>query len=129
MPFDQPQDVGAIGASMAQFVNAASAGQFAVNEQGGQALIAAIDQLQDWLVDNLYKLRDLEQEPPLGSSHAAEVMKPFMVNVATDHQGFLTQLRALNENLAKARKAIEIAMSNYQQTDSDITAALTREEP
>ncbi|WP_424189912.1 hypothetical protein ACOBQX_14170 [Actinokineospora sp. G85] len=129
MPFDQPQDIGALNDSMAQFVNAAATGQFAVNDHGGQALIAAIDQLQDWLTDNLARLQFLEQEPPLGSSHAAEVMKPFMANVANDHQGFLTQLRALSKNLAEAREAIEIAMRNYQHTDDGIAATFTREDP
>ncbi|WP_156754026.1 hypothetical protein [Actinokineospora pegani] len=117
--------LGAIGASMASFASAAAAGQFAVNESGGQALISAIDKLQSWLDSNLLKLRRLEQEPPLGSSHAALVVKPFMVDVATDAQGFLTQLTALNESLTVAREAIITAMAQYQDTDAVIAGRLT----
>ncbi|WP_424188924.1 hypothetical protein ACOBQX_11425 [Actinokineospora sp. G85] len=117
--------LGKIGESMAQFAGAAAAGQFAVNETGGQALIAAIDQLLDWLDMNQFTLRNLEQEPPLGSSNAAQVMKPYMASVATDHEGFLTQLRALGESLKQARQGIETAMRNYEQTDSDEASKLT----
>ncbi|WP_156758538.1 hypothetical protein [Actinokineospora pegani] len=117
--------LGKIGESMTQFAGAAAAGQFAVNEAGGQALIAAIDKLLDWLDMNQFKLRNLEQEPPLGSSNAAKVIKPYMASVATDHEGFLTQLRALGESLKQARQGIETAMRNYERTDSAEASKLT----
>ncbi|WP_156754058.1 hypothetical protein [Actinokineospora pegani] len=131
MPITSSDDFtfGSIGDSMAKFAQAANAGQFAVNESGGQALISAIDRMLDWLENKSFDLGLLEQEPPLGSSHAAQVMKPYMQNVAIDHQGFLTQLRALKESLTVAREAIQTAMSNYQQTDSTAASGFIERGP
>ncbi|WP_424189619.1 hypothetical protein ACOBQX_13375 [Actinokineospora sp. G85] len=120
---------GSIGDSMAQFAQAANAGQFAVNESGGQALISAINKLLDWLENKSHELDFLAQEPLLGSSHAAQVMKPYMRDVATDHQGFLTQLRALGESLKTAREGIQTAMSNYQDTDTSAASGFIEGKP
>ncbi|WP_156754788.1 hypothetical protein [Actinokineospora pegani] len=109
--------LGAIGASMDAFAASAAAGQFAVNQQGGDALLAAIRRMTDWIDSKRGPFGLLEQEPPLGSSNAAKVMKPYMQQVAVDHQGFLTQLYALYDSLVKAEQAIIKAMENYRQTD------------
>ncbi|WP_424184312.1 hypothetical protein ACOBQX_20655 [Actinokineospora sp. G85] len=111
--------LGAIGASMDAFAASAAAGQFAVNQQGGDALLAAIRELAAWIDGQRFSLRSLEQEPQLGSSNAAKVMKPYVLQVAIDHQGFLTQLFALYDSLVKAEQAIMKAMENYRQVDED----------
>jgi hypothetical protein len=106
-----------IGKSVAEFAGAAAAGQFAVNQSGGDASIAAIRKLTTWINEEQGSLRFLEQEPKLGSSNAARVMKPCMRQVAIDAQGFLTQLLALRDVLMEAESAIRQAMRNHQEAD------------
>ncbi|WP_018681467.1 hypothetical protein [Actinokineospora enzanensis] len=115
---------GAVGTGMADFLQAAQSGSFAVNEQGGQALLTAIRNMIDWIDENQAGWRLLAQQPRLGSTNNAEVLKPFMVQVASDSQGFVTQMMAMRESLGKAQDAIRIAMANYKHTDSDAADSL-----
>ncbi|EWC60052.1 hypothetical protein UO65_4618 [Actinokineospora spheciospongiae] len=115
----------AIGASMNAFAGAAAAGQFAVNEHGGKAILDAIKKMADWIEGQEFDLAQLEQEPLLGSSNAAQVMKPFMVQVATDANGFITQLMAFKDTLRQADQAIRLAMENYREVDQEVASAFT----
>ena len=103
-PFD------AIGKSTENFLGAAANGQFAVNEHGGRALLEAIRKMADWVDSRYGELRHLEQQPQLGSSNTAAVMKPYVQQVAADDLGFLTQLMAFRESLGKAEEGIKKAM-------------------
>jgi hypothetical protein len=107
----------AIGKSVEAFAASAASGQFAVNEAGGDALLAAIRTMSTWLRDNQEALNTLAQQPRLGSSKAAKTMAPYVANVASDEQGFLTQLAGFDASLKKAEAAIKQAMANYQDTD------------
>jgi len=107
----------AIGKSIDAFAGAAAAGQFAVNRTGGDALLAAIKKMKDWINEKQGYMNILEQEPMLGTSNAAQVMKPFMQQVATDERGFITQLLAFRDTLQQAEDAIKQAMENYRETD------------
>jgi hypothetical protein len=118
-----------IGESMAQFASMAADGGFEVNESGGEALLSAIATMQHWISDKSFDLQQLAQEMPLGTSHAAEVMKPYVRNVATDDQGFLTQLAQFREALNKAEQGIRTAIANYQATDSANQATLNKAWP
>ncbi|HEX2133764.1 MAG TPA: hypothetical protein VHH15_19635, partial [Actinophytocola sp.] len=84
---------GGIKAAAKSFASAAASGGFAVNETGGQALLAAIREMRDWIDSQEFDLQRLAQEPPLGSSHGAETMKPYVAKVASDNQGFVTMLQ------------------------------------
>ncbi|PWW62118.1 hypothetical protein [Actinokineospora spheciospongiae] len=114
----------AIGKSMDAFTQSAAAGQFAVNQSGGDALLAAIAKMTDWIDTRIGQLRLLDQEPQLGSSNAATAMKPYMQQVASDEQGFLTQLTAFRESLLKADEGIRTAMANYRETDENNASQL-----
>jgi hypothetical protein len=107
-----------IKASMDQFAQSAASGGFTVNETGGQALIAAIDKLLDWIDGSGAHLYTLRQNPKLGGSSGGQTVSPFAQKVATDHQGFLTVLQQLQESLTTAKQAIKTAMKNYQETDA-----------
>ena len=107
----------AIGKAMGDFAGSAAAGQFAVNQSGGDALLAAIKKMSDWVRTEQARLNVLAQEPQLGSSNSAQVMKPYVQQVASDGQGFLTQLTAFSDSLVKAEEGIRQAMANYQDTD------------
>ena len=108
-----------IGDSMQAFAASAGAGGFAVSETAGQDMLNAIHKLQDRLEVRVRDLSLLREQPPLGSSHGAEVVKPFNVQVATDDQGFITRLRQLQDSLAKAEEGIRKAMENYRNAEQD----------
>nr|WP_018687218.1 hypothetical protein [Actinokineospora enzanensis] len=114
----------AMNNSLTGFLNAANTGEFAVNETGGQALISAMRNMRDWIDQNQYQFAQLKREPQLGSTNNANVLKPFMVAVATDDQGFVTQIMKLRESLVHAEEAIKAAMANYQDTDAQVAATL-----
>jgi hypothetical protein len=109
-----------IVASTQMFARAAAAGSFAVNRTGGSALLAAIEEMRNWIDSEEPFLALLRQQPPLGSSNGAEAIKPHTVNVASDDQGFLTMLREFRTSLDDAYRGIEAAMDAYQETDTGI---------
>ncbi|OLR90845.1 hypothetical protein [Actinokineospora bangkokensis] len=110
--------LGPIGKSMADFASSAAAGQFAVSQSGGDALLSAIRTMMTWVDKNIGRLDILSQVPQLGSSNGAQVMGPYVQSVASDGEGFLTQLTAFRESLVKAEEGITQAMANYQQVDN-----------
>jgi hypothetical protein len=118
-----------IGASMTAFANMAASGGFEVNESGGEALLTAIRRMRKWASDQELTLADLAQPMPLGTSHAAEVMIPYVQQVATDDQGFLTQLARFQQSLQKAEEGILTAMANYKATEEAKRASFGTIEP
>jgi hypothetical protein len=107
----------AIGASFQEFAKVASSGSFAISETGGKALLQAIRNLKDWIDENQYDAQRWGEEPQLGQSHGANVMKPHVANVATDGQGFLPNLLSLRASLDDAEAGIKAAMDNYAAMD------------
>jgi hypothetical protein len=118
-----------IGESMAQFASMATDGGFEVNQAGGDALLKAIHKMQDWVNSASSDLQLLAQEMPLGGSHAAAIMKPYVRDVAVDQQGFLTQLSQFRESLVKAEQGISTAMGNYHATEEANQNALRNVTP
>lgn len=97
-----------------------AAGQgFTVSEQGGQALLTAIQTLQGKVAHHLQKLSALEQRPlPLGTTPAADTYRPFLATVVTDpDHGAGPALKKLQQQLQDAHNAIQKSMVAYQQTD------------
>jgi hypothetical protein len=110
----------AIGAAMGGFKQAAADGSFAVNETGGKALLAAIREMARWVDGNLADLSTLARSQPLGSSKGAELIKPYLQEVASDDRGFITQLKEFRKSLADAEEGVLAAMRNYNNTEHDI---------
>lgn len=104
--------------SMVSLKKAAADGSFAVNETGGQALLVAIREMAKWVDDNVADLDTLAQQPQLGTSYGAEAMKPYIQQVATDQEGFLTMLREFRASLVDAEEGVVGAMNNYQQIET-----------
>lgn len=118
-PFD------AIGKSMDMFAGAAASGGFAVNETGGKALLQAIQNMQDWVDRNRRDVQRLSMQLPLGGTTMATQLKPYMNNVVSDGQGFMTMLLKFRESLDKAEQGIKDAMKNYHATDQGGQARFT----
>jgi len=112
--------MGAMAGEMIGFKQAAANGSFSVNETGGKALLTAIREMAHWVDSNLADLSSLGKQQPLGSSKGADLMKPYMVNVATDDKGFITQLVEFRKALSDAEEGVVAAMKNYKSTDLGI---------
>ncbi|MET0233845.1 MAG: hypothetical protein ABW224_04325 [Kibdelosporangium sp.] len=110
--------------NMKNFKEGAASGQFAVSESGGQSLLKVLRMLQDWLAghDNA----KLQQTPLLGGSYGAKAMAPFLEQVASDQEGFLTQLTRLRDVLTDAEAGVKQAMANYRQTEHAVAGTYRR---
>jgi hypothetical protein len=111
--------------STADFAVQAAEGHFAVSEEGGRALLQAIREMRGWINDQGLRLNLLAQEPQLGGSHGAQAMKPFMQQVASDQQGFITMLQAFGDSLDQAEQGINDAMNNYRKMDTELAKPYT----
>ncbi|MEV4317679.1 hypothetical protein [Actinocrispum sp. NPDC049592] len=103
--------------SVNAFANTAASGAIEISEEGGNNLIQVIRQFRQWVADQGNDLDQLSQTRKLGETYGAKAMTPFIHQVVTDGQGFVTQLRALSDSLAKAEEGIGKAMENYRATE------------
>ena len=104
-------------AGSANLLKAANDGTFAISESGGKALLQALREMKDWVDENRGDLFRLKDQPPLGDSQGARAMKQFVPQVASDGQGFLTQLMAFRSSIENAEQGIKTAMANYRAMD------------
>lgn len=115
-----------ISDAAASFSSSVAAG-VGVNEHGGQALIKAIDRMYRGVTNALQKSEIISQEPPLGTTPAAQVYKPYLATIATDPvQGFITAAQELKKKLEQMRSDVEKAMAAYQATDEDAKQGITK---
>jgi hypothetical protein len=115
--------------SVQNLAGSAASGGWAVSEQGGQALIQAIDNIVKGLDSAEGDLHSINQQPKLGTSPGANVTKPFVHQVASSGQdSFISALDTLKSSLSTARSAINTAMRNYQETDAAQRSALLKTE-
>lgn len=105
--------------NMKNFKQSAASGHFAVSESGGQGLLSALRALLDYVVA-AEACRQLDQQPQLGGSYGARAMAPFVQRIASDQQGFLTQMARLRDVLADAEDGVRQAMANYQQNEHSV---------
>ena len=110
--------------NMKNFKESAASGQFAVSESGGQSLLRVIRTMQDWLAS--HDTATLQEKPMLGGSYGARAMAPFLQEVASDQQGFLTQLTRLRDVLTDAEAGVRQAMANYRQTEHAVAGTYRR---
>lgn len=115
-----------ISDSVAAF-SASVADGVGVNEHGGQALIKAIDKMHEGVARALRQSEILSQEPPLGTTPAAQVYKPYLATIATDPaQGFITAAKELKTKLEQMRSDVEKAMAAYKTADQDAEQGINK---
>jgi hypothetical protein len=110
--------------NMKNFKESAASGHFAVSEAGGADLLQVIRLLQDWLAGT--DQGTIDQRPALGGSYGARAMSPFVQQVASDQQGFLTQLTRLRDVLGDAEAGVRQAMANYRQNEHSVAGSFRR---
>jgi hypothetical protein len=105
--------------SMVNLLASANAGSFAVSRAGGDALLAVIKEFKGWMAaQSNQSTQVISQRPPLGQLEGGKAMAPAMMQVALDHEGFVTRFCELRETLNKAEEAINKAMANYRENDA-----------
>jgi hypothetical protein len=107
--------------NMKNFKESAASGHFAVSEAGGAGLLRVIRLLRDWLSGA--DQGAIDQRPALGGSYGARAMAPFVQRVASDEQGFLTQLTRLQDVLANAEAGVQQAMANYRLNEHSVAGS------
>lgn len=112
--------VAGIAKGASDFAKAASEGSFAISERGGRALLEAIEEMSAWIDSQGGRLTLLQQDPRLGGSHGAQTMRPYVQQVASDQQGFITMLQAFRVSLDQAEQGIREAMNNYRSLDDGV---------
>lgn len=117
--------ISGMSAAVSQF-GAATAAGFTISAKGGEALIQAIDRI-GLDADRLgMEVARLSQEPPLGTTPAAQVYKPFLATVASDpDQGLKAALVRFNADLARLKAQVAQAMEHYRTTDQDAGDGVT----
>ncbi|TQM82994.1 hypothetical protein FHX81_5407 [Saccharothrix saharensis] len=117
--------ISGMGTAVADFGAAVGAG-FVVSAKGGAALIEAIDRIQAQSERAIQTADRLAQEPPLGTTPAARVYKPFLATIASDpDQGFVPALRRFTTDLALLRDQVVQAMDLYRTTDQGAEHGVT----
>ena len=70
---------------------------------------------------------DIQAQPALGDSNGANVMKPWMQQVATDgSNGFFPVVDQFKEQIGKFREAVKAAEHNYRATEATIRNAMNK---
>ncbi|GAA3459483.1 hypothetical protein ACFFSW_21500 [Saccharothrix longispora] len=106
--------------------SAATAAGFRIGGDGGKVLIDAVDDMLSEVVKAIGAADRLSQQPPLGSTPAALVYRPFLATVATDEvQGFIPVLVKFKQDLEQLRSDVEKSMGVYQTTDQDAGSTFT----
>ena len=118
--------IASMGSSIDAIFTAANSGGFGISENGGQELLNAIDDLKTAVETALRDSSELQKQPALGSTPAANTYKPFLATIASDPvQGAIPALRKLQTDLVNAHAAINKAMQNYQETEQANTGIWT----
>ncbi|MEU4801735.1 hypothetical protein [Actinosynnema sp. NPDC023587] len=101
-----------------QGFRAATAAGFTISREGGAALLAAISTMLAALEQTLADSAVLSQEPPLGTTPAAKVYRPFLATIASDPaQGFFPAVRKLQQDLNQLADDVRRSMGVYRSTD------------
>lgn len=100
--------------------SAATAAGFRIGDDGGKVLIDAVDDMLSEVAQALASAERLSRQPPLGTTPAALVYKPFLATVASDAvQGFIPALIKFRQDLERLRSDVEKSMGVYQTTEQD----------
>lgn len=109
-----------ISVAVDQLVAATQNGGFSISENGGQALLSAIHEVQTEVASALQHFSNIQQQLPLGTTPNATIYKPFIESVASDPtQGSIPALRKLQTDLEDAHTAIQKSISATRDTDVD----------
>lgn len=98
----------------------AKSGGWGVSEEGGQALLAAIDEGEKGLGVLAGRIRALSEAPMLGSDqYAHDVSQHVQQALDSDDESLVPGYNAVREGLADLYEAIGIARRNYDEADED----------
>ncbi|WP_245554559.1 hypothetical protein [Actinosynnema mirum] len=121
------QAMGAMTANANSLAQLASSGGFAISRTGAEHYIKAIDEALVDLRSLRRALDDVQQETKLGTSPDAIAMSKYNLENATGGSGTIgvvPAIQQLTEALTEARTAMEKAVENYKEVESDVSTGL-----
>ncbi|ROP40374.1 hypothetical protein EDD40_5782 [Saccharothrix texasensis] len=117
--------ISGMGTAVAEF-RAATAAGFTISARGGDVLVRAIDRMVQQSDRLAFEADRLSLEPPLGTTPAARVYKPFLATISSDpDQGFKTALTRFRADLIEMKTQVTKAMEHYRTTDQDAEDGVT----
>jgi hypothetical protein len=113
-------DVTSFSAGADKLLAAAKGGGFAVNDEGGQAYLNALEEFRQELEAASNDLSLLKRAPQLGNGPYADHVAMFTAEVFDgDDRSLLPVIDKLKQQIDKVNEAFEIAKKNYNQADSE----------
>lgn len=102
----------------------ADSGGFTVDENTGDQMINALEEMLDALERRWAEIEKLGTAPPLSTSSTGKWVAQHTLHTASDERGMLTQLRAAREELPQYIEAIRAAKRAYAGTESGVRTDL-----
>ncbi|GAA2684618.1 MULTISPECIES: hypothetical protein [Actinosynnema] len=121
------QAMGAMATSANALKALASSGGFAISGKGAELYIKAIDEALVDLRGIRRALDNIQQETKLGTSPDAIAMSKYNLENATGGRGtigIVPAIQQLTKALTEARAAMEKAVENYGEVETDVSAGL-----
>jgi hypothetical protein len=112
--------VGQFSAGADKLLASAKSGGFAINEEGGQAYLNALEDFRQQLTEVQTDLSALVYGPKLGSGAYADEVSQFVTRVFNgDEQALLPIINQLQQQIDKVNEAFNLAKKNYKQGDHE----------
>ncbi|MBK1783344.1 hypothetical protein JHE00_03325 [Prauserella sp. ASG 168] len=102
----------------------AQRGGFAIDENTGDRMISALEDMLDALEARWSELEKLGKAPPLSTTSTAQWVSQHTVQTASDDRGLLTQLQNARTELPQYIDAIREAKRRYSDTESGTQSTL-----
>lgn len=121
------QAMGAMTANANSLAQLASSGGFAISRTGAENYTKAIDKALVELGELRGTLNDLQQETRLGTSPDAIAMSKYNLENVTGGSGTIGIVPAIKQlitALTQARDALELATSDYEAVETDVSTRL-----
>ncbi|AXX33450.1 hypothetical protein KCV87_25280 [Actinosynnema pretiosum subsp. pretiosum] len=119
--------MGAMTANANSLAQLASSGGFAISRTGAENYTKAIDKALVELGELRGTLNDLQQETRLGTSPDAIAMSKYNLENVTGGSGTIGIVPAIKQlitALTQARDALELATSDYEAVETDVSTRL-----
>jgi hypothetical protein len=105
---------------------ATTGGGFTISDDGARTLNSSLQEVLDQVNIALRRGIQLGNQPQLGTTPAANVLKPFLATIWSDgSQGGQTALTQLKKDVSDAMDTITKASASYQHNEQQVRGTLT----
>ncbi|MGW7537349.1 hypothetical protein [Amycolatopsis sp. NPDC054798] len=100
-----------------QLKTLAERGSFAVDDNTGDKMIAALQGVLDSMEAHVRLMEKIAEVPAMSKSPAGVFVSKHMAETARDQQGLVTQLQAAHKEFPTYVEAIKLAKKNYKERE------------